>query len=71
VYLEPEIMTQVVTSGGASPDRLTMVRKARGTEHHKGGTLFQVGDDQDTCVTSWLGGHTDTATCQKALTNAF
>lgn len=71
VYLEPEIMTQVVTSGGASPERLTLVRKARGTEHHKGGALFQPGDAQDVCLTSWLAGHTDSTSCTKALTDGF
>ncbi len=71
VTLEPEIMTDVVTSGGASPDRLTLVRKARGAEHHKGGAQFQEGDDQDVCLTAWLGGHADEATCKKALAEAF
>ena len=59
-------MTAVVTQGGAQPDRLTLVRKARGSEHHKGGTLFQVNDQQDVCLTAWLAGSTNTAACTEA-----
>jgi hypothetical protein len=65
VGLEPEVMSQVVADHGASPDRLTMIRKARGTEAHKGGTLMQTGDDLDTCITSWLAAQVDTAACQR------
>jgi hypothetical protein len=71
VGLEPEIMSEVVTSGGASPDRLTFVRKARGTEHHKGGSLMNAGDPEDECITSWLAGHTDVARCASASASAF
>ncbi len=71
VGLEPEIMTTVVTEGGASPDRLTFVRKARGTEHHKGGSLMQEGDAEDRCITSWLAGSTDVADCQSAVAASF
>jgi len=68
VGLEPEILGAVVASGGAAPERLTLVRKARGAEDHKGGAPFTEGDDQDTCLTSWLAGHTDAAACTRALT---
>jgi hypothetical protein len=71
VGLEPEIMNEVVQQGGASPDRLTFVRKARGTEHHKGGSLMQAGDPEDECITSWLSGHTDVAGCASATASAF
>ncbi len=71
VGLEPEIMSEVVASGGASPDRLTLVRKPRGTEHHKGGTLWAEGDPQDRCLTSWLSGNTDVADCVSATAAAF
>lgn len=71
VGLEPEIMNEVVTSGGASPDRLTFVRKARGSEHHKGGSLMQAGDPEDVCITSWLAGKTDVADCTSATASAF
>jgi hypothetical protein len=71
IALEPELMSDVVTSGGASPDRLTFVRKARGTEAHKGGSLMQAGDPEDECITSWLAGHTDVAGCAAATASAF
>jgi hypothetical protein len=71
IGLEPELMSDVVTSGGASPDRLTFVRKARGTEAHKGGSLMQAGDPEDECITSWLAGHTDIAGCTAATASAF
>jgi hypothetical protein len=71
VGLEPEILSTVVAEGGTGPERLTFVRKARGTEHHKGGSLWQAGDPQDQCVTSWLAGHTDTADCLSATDASF
>lgn len=71
IFLEPELMSEVVGSGGANPERLTFVRKARGTEHHKGGTVFREGEQEDRCVTSWLSGHTDVALCQTALATTF
>ena len=64
-------MSAVVSEGGASPDRLTFVRKARGTEQHKGGSLMQQGDPQDLCVTSWLAGHTDEPDCLAATAASF
>jgi hypothetical protein len=67
VALEPETMSLVVTEGGAHPERLTFLRKARGTEDHKGLALWPEGDPQDICVTSWLAGHTDSAICKQAL----
>lgn len=66
VALEPEVMSAVVSEGGAHPERLTFVRKARGTEAHKGGSLMNEGDPQDVCITSWLAGHVDPAQCQAA-----
>jgi hypothetical protein len=60
-----------VASGGAQPERLTFVRKARGVENHKGGHLWQVGDPADVCVTSWLAGRTDQASCKTALAADF
>ena len=65
VGLEPEVMSAVVSQGGAQPERLTLVRKARGTEAHKGGSLMNAGDDRDVCLTSWLAGKTDTVACAK------
>jgi hypothetical protein len=65
IGLEPEIMSTVVAEGGANPDRLTILRKARGTEHHKGGTIFAIGDDRDVCFTSWLAGNADADACAR------
>ena len=66
VGLEPEIMSTVVEERGANPLRLTLLRKPLGIENHKGGTLFSMGDSQMGCVTSWLGGKTDSAQCVAA-----
>jgi hypothetical protein len=63
VGLEPEAMSAVVAAGGADPDQLTMVRKARGIESHKGGQIWAQGDDSDTCLISWLAGHTNSEEC--------
>lgn len=68
VGLEPEIMSQVVADKGADPQRLTFVRKARGVEDHKGGTVIVAGDARDVCITSWLAGQTNDAECTVALT---
>ncbi len=67
VDLEPETMSAVVAAGGANPGQLTMVRKARGTEAHKGGAIWAAGDDSDTCVTSWLAGRTDESACVRGM----
>jgi hypothetical protein len=67
--LEPELMSQVVMDMGAGPDRLTLVRKPRAEESHKGGQLFMIGDDQDTCMVSWLASDIDTTACTNAVEN--
>lgn len=67
VGLEPEVMTAVVADGGEQPERLTLVRKARGSEHHKGGSVIDAGDDADACLTSWLASNTNTAACTRAV----
>ena len=67
VGLEPEIMTAVVQDGGANPERLTMIRKARGTESHKGNAIWNEGDDSDVCVTSWLASNIDKGACARAI----
>jgi hypothetical protein len=71
VGLEPNVMSVVVASegqdGGANPDLLTFIRKARGEEAHKGGTIFLAGSEADSCFTSWLAGSTSVADCQASL----
>ncbi len=67
VDLEPEVLSAVVSDRGAQPERLTLVRKARGLENHKGGTLFRVGDDADTCLTTWLEGQIRADVCARVV----
>jgi len=68
VGLEPAVMTEVVQSGGANPDLLTFVRKARGEESHKGGKLWDAGSPDDQCVAQWLADQASTtSTCKTAL----
>jgi hypothetical protein len=62
VGLEPEIMASVV-SHRVAPDQLSMVRKARGVEKHKGGQLTAEGDPLDRCIVGWLVGAFDTDAC--------
>jgi hypothetical protein len=73
VGLEPEAMSAVVAAGGASPEQLTIVRKARGTESHKGGAIWSAGDPSDTCLTAWLAGQAvaSSAACTSALTSVL
>jgi hypothetical protein len=66
VGLEPTVMSEVYDNHGAHPELLTFVRKARGLEAHKGGTLITPGDDQDICITSWLAGNTNNMECSLA-----
>ena len=51
--LEPELMTRVIGLQ-ASPEELTLLRKARLAEKHKGGKIFNPGRQGDLCLTSWL-----------------
>lgn len=67
VGLEPELLAAVVGDGGARPERLTLVRKGRGSEHHKGGALVMAGDAQDRCLLGWLANAVDTVACADAL----
>lgn len=67
VGLEPAVMSAVVVGKGQNPELLTLIRKARGDEAHKGGALVTAGDAQDTCVISWLGGATNADACAQAL----
>ncbi|MFO0734654.1 MAG: hypothetical protein U0270_02190 [Labilithrix sp.] len=66
VMLEPETMTDVVGDRGASPERLTLIRKAYGYDHHKGGSRASGDDPLSRCLLSWLAGATDVAACDAA-----
>ncbi len=69
--VEPEKVHEVsLDPGGQSVNRLLLVRKARGTEGHKGGKVFNPFDDADLCVVGWLRGdnvRSIRASCQAAL----
>lgn len=68
VGLEPALMSQVVQSGGANPDVLTLVQKARNEQEHKGGKVWAAGSPDDLCVAQWLADQATTAaTCKSAL----
>jgi hypothetical protein len=67
VALEPDLLRQVVAEGGARPERLTFIRKARGAEAHKGGQRIVPGDAADGCVRSWLAGAVDAEGCRAAV----
>ena len=70
VALEPEVIAAVVQDGGRAPERLLLIRKARGTTRHKGGTLMSPGDNLDNCLTEWLKGSIAVDACQAAKTSA-
>lgn len=61
--LEPEVLDEVIASGGAEPERLSLLRKGRGAERHKGGTQMRPGDPLDRCLVSWLAGSVDREAC--------
>lgn len=69
--VEPEAVNGVTLDpGGQSVNRLLLVRKARGTEGHKGGKVLDPFDDADLCVVGWLRGDNPRgirASCQAAL----
>jgi hypothetical protein len=51
--LEPEIMSEV-TAGARPADDLTIVRKPRLQERHKGGKIWDEGKPGDRCLERWL-----------------
>jgi hypothetical protein len=67
VSLEPEKTRQVLLSHGAGLDDLTIVRKGRGEEDHKGGTLITRNDDADACIVGWLKGAPNPDACVRAV----
>ena len=71
VGLEPAPMSAVVSARGADPDQLTMVRKARGIESHKGGQIWSQGDDSDSCLTSWLAGAANATACARGMASVL
>lgn len=64
--VEPELMAGVV-AGDEELDVLTLVRKPRLTESHKGGLIWQEGSSGDKCLTSWIEGTVDALSCSAEL----
>jgi hypothetical protein len=62
VSLEPQALSKVVT-GQADPNQLSLVRKTRGIEHHKGGQRAITGDVLDRCIVLWLTDKFDPNPC--------
>jgi hypothetical protein len=68
VSLEPEKTAAVLQAHGAGLDNLTVIRKGRNDEDHKGGRLIVRGDDADICLTAWLSGTPNAEACARVLT---
>jgi hypothetical protein len=66
VGLEPETLSEVV-SLQADPNQLSLVRKTRGIEHHKGGQRARTGDSLDRCIVLWLIGKFDPDPCADVI----
>ena len=66
VGLEPELVSGVVALE-IDPNQLTLVRKIRGIEHHKGGQLVAKGDALDRCIVLWLTDKSDPAPCNEVI----
>jgi hypothetical protein len=66
VMLEPTVLSEVVSQGGREPARLTMVRKGRGAEAHKGHDPMPIGSDADHCLLSWLASQPTPVECAAA-----
>jgi hypothetical protein len=67
--LEPELTAQVLAEHGARPERLTLVRKARGSERHVGGSVFPKDSLGDQCLVAWLSGGAQPFLCNNSLTD--
>ncbi len=69
--LEPERMV-MVQAGELAVEDLTMVRKPRLSEKHKGGRIWDQGKVEDRCLTGWIAGNyeegeMDSGDCTDAL----
>jgi hypothetical protein len=65
ISLEPERLADVWRNGGEGAGELTLVRKARGREAHKGGSVLLPGSPGDRCLLSWLSRALDEPSCQQ------
>lgn len=66
VALEPELLSAVFAEGSRNAERLTLIRKGRGDEHHKGGVAMVPGGAADRCVLTWLASRLDDQACTEA-----
>lgn len=66
IAIEPERMRRVLDARGAGADELTLLRKGRNEEDHDGKNPMSRGDSADRCITSWLAGSVDVASCETA-----
>jgi hypothetical protein len=64
--LEPEILTGVVR-GTRPVEDLTLIRKGRYSEFHRGGSPLKDNPLADACLTSWLKGALDGQSCCREL----
>ena len=68
IGLEPEIL-KASLAGKGDPGDLTLVRKPRLREKHKGGLIWTQSNPGDLCLINWLTGDTDTAPCDQELSH--
>jgi hypothetical protein len=64
VALEPEMLSSVLRDAGRNPERLTLIRKGRGSEEHVGGAASPRASDSDRCLVSWLSAAVDVPACR-------
>ena len=66
ISVQPEL-TSKVFAGIDDPHVLLLLRKPLARERHKGGQVFQSGDDGDNCLSSWLSAQgIDYTACKNA-----
>ncbi|HEY2516025.1 MAG TPA: hypothetical protein VGI39_34375 [Polyangiaceae bacterium] len=66
ISVQPEL-TSKVFAGIDDPHVLLLLRKPLARERHKGGQVFQSGDDGDNCLSSWLSAQgVDYTACKNA-----
>jgi hypothetical protein len=63
VSIDPEVLSRVFQEHGRDPQRWIVLSKARGLEHHIGGTRFAEGSPGDRCLVSWVSGTLDPSAC--------
>jgi hypothetical protein len=64
--LEPEALDALLRDGG-DIERLSLIRKARGRERHRGGVQLLPGDPLDRCLLSWLAAAPQREPCLRVV----